>query len=89
VKFIRFLFIMVVGQMMKSTLLFIHGAGGNHTVWGRQIEIFKDSVAIDLPGHGVGVERTTVDEYVEDVREFCDKRHLKNIVMVGILWVAP
>jgi pimeloyl-ACP methyl ester carboxylesterase len=29
------------------------------------------------------VQRTTVDEYVEDVRKFCDKRHLKNTVMIG------
>lgn len=69
--------------MTKTTLLFIHGAGGNHRVWRRQIEVFKDSVAIDLPGHGVGVGRTTVDEYVEDVRKFCDEKHLKNIVMIG------
>jgi len=68
---------------MKSTLLFIHGAGGSHKVWEYQMKFFSDLVTIDLPGHGVGVGKRTIDEYVESVKKFCDERGLKNIVMVG------
>ncbi len=38
-----------------SALLFIHGLGGNSTVWKYQVEFFKDGfivVAVDLFGHG-------------------------------------
>ncbi|KPV61628.1 MAG: Proline iminopeptidase [Candidatus Bathyarchaeota archaeon BA1] len=68
---------------MKSILLFIHGAGESHKVWEHQIKFFSDLIAIDLPGHDVGVGRRTIDEYVGDVKKFCDERGLKNIVMVG------
>lgn len=64
-------------------MFFIHGAGGTHRVWERQIEFFKDAVAIDLPGHEVGVGKKSIDEYVEEVKRFCDRRGLKIIVMVG------
>ena len=64
-------------------MFFIHGPGGTHRVWEPQIEFFKDAVAIDLPGHEVGVGKRTIDEYVEEVKRFCDERGLKNIVMVG------
>jgi len=68
---------------MKSILLFIHGAGGSHKVWEHQIKFFSDTVAIDLPGHGDGVGKRTINEYVEDVKKFCDEKGLKNIVTVG------
>jgi len=69
---------------MKLNLVFIHGAGGNHTVWTFQRRAFKDAIFIDLPGHGVGEEgKRTIEEYVEYVKDFCDKRGLKNIVMIG------
>lgn len=70
-------------RTMKSILLFVHGAGVSHRVWEHQIGFFKDAVAIDLPGHEVGLGRRTIDEYVVEVKRFCDERGLKNIVMVG------
>jgi len=68
---------------MKSILLFIHGARESHKVWENQMKFFSDLVAIDLLGHGVGVGKRTIDEYVEYVKKFCDERGLKNVVMVG------
>lgn len=68
---------------MNSTLLFIHGAGGSHRVWKYQTEFFSRAIAIDLSGHGSGIGKRTIDEYVAEVKKFCDEKGLKNIVMVG------
>jgi len=68
---------------MGVTLLFIHGAGGNHEIWENQIKYFSNAIAIDLPGHDSGDGRRTIEEYVEDVRGLCDEKSLKGFVMVG------
>ena len=68
---------------MNPILFFIHGAGGSHKVWEYQTKSFTNAIAIDLPGHGVGIGRRTIDEYVGEVKKFCDEKGLKNIVMVG------
>jgi pimeloyl-ACP methyl ester carboxylesterase len=39
----------------RRTLVFVHGAGGNHLLWNYQRKFFEHSynvIAIDLPGHG-------------------------------------
>jgi pimeloyl-ACP methyl ester carboxylesterase len=39
----------------SATLVLIHGAGGEHGTWTRQLEGLADAarvVALDLPGHG-------------------------------------
>jgi len=68
---------------MKPTLLFIHGAGGSHKVWEYQLKFFDNAIAIDLAGHDVGVGKSTIDEYVEEVKRFCDEKSLRSIVMIG------
>jgi pimeloyl-ACP methyl ester carboxylesterase len=69
---------------MKSKLLFIHGAGGNRAVWGFQRKFFKKALFLDLPGHNVkGSGMSSVEEYVEFVKNFCAERSLKDIVLVG------
>jgi pimeloyl-ACP methyl ester carboxylesterase len=40
---------------VKSTIVFIHGAGGSNAFWRAQVEALAEranTVAIDLPGHG-------------------------------------
>lgn len=64
-------------------IVFIHGAGGNHRVWAYQVGYFKNSIAINLPGHDGGEGRRNIDEYVEYVKEFLDRNSLRNIVLVG------
>jgi pimeloyl-ACP methyl ester carboxylesterase len=68
---------------MGLTLLFIHGAGGNHKIWEHQTRHFSNAIAIDLPGHCFGKGKGTIEEYVEEVRRFCEEKGLKNIVMIG------
>ena len=43
------------GAAGRHVALFIHGAGGDHTVWGNQLAWLRGrfrAVAVDLPGHG-------------------------------------
>jgi len=73
----------VTGETLEPTLLFIHGAGGSHKQWEHQLNFFDHAIAIDLTGHNVGAGRNTIDEYVQEVKRFCDKNNLENIVMIG------
>lgn len=56
----------------QPALLFVHGAGGDHTIWGEQLrELAKDFsvIALDLNGHGRSPAREGdgLQTYVEDV----------------------
>ncbi len=56
----------------RPALLFIHGAGGDHTIWGEQLrELAQDFsvIALDLNGHGRSPAREGdgLQTYVEDV----------------------
>jgi pimeloyl-ACP methyl ester carboxylesterase len=56
----------------KSTIVFIHGAGGSSLFWQAQINGLSahvNTVAIDLPGHGRSREtgKSKVEEYVRTV----------------------
>jgi pimeloyl-ACP methyl ester carboxylesterase len=73
----------VTGENLEPTLLFIHGAGGSHKLWEYQLKFFENAIAVDLAGHDVGAGRSTIDEYVEEVKRFCDENSLRNIVMIG------
>jgi pimeloyl-ACP methyl ester carboxylesterase len=73
----------VADENLEPTLLFIHGAGESHKLWEHQLGFFDHAIAVDLPGHDVGAGRNTIDEYVEEVKRFCDENSLGNIVMIG------
>ncbi|MCP3973676.1 MAG: alpha/beta hydrolase, partial [bacterium] len=34
-------------------IIFVHGAGLSSSSWERQTDFFSDSIAVDLPGHGM------------------------------------
>ncbi|MGD9174227.1 MAG: alpha/beta hydrolase [Desulfobacterales bacterium] len=59
----------------KSTLVFIHGSGGNAQFWTAQVQGLVEkanTLAIDLPGHGdsQGVGKNTVEGYAAAIIEF-------------------
>jgi len=61
----------------SPTLVFIHGSGGDHTLWDRQVEALVDvanTIALDLPGHGTsrkpGCDR--VPDYAAAVAGFLE-----------------
>lgn len=71
------------------TLLFIHGLGGYHQVWKKNIDELRKSyrcIAPDMPGCGKSSQGDylfTIDFLANTVLEFIDSLHLKNVILVG------
>ncbi len=75
-------------EAAKKTLVFIHGSGGDHTVWLHQCTRLKNAfniVALDLPGHGrsEGRGERDVAVYVEWVRQILEALAIEKPVLVG------
>ncbi len=67
-------------------LLFVHGAGADHTLWGDQIKTLSQEftvAALDLNGHGRSSRRTDagIPSYVEDVRVLCEALEIPTILV--------
>jgi pimeloyl-ACP methyl ester carboxylesterase len=71
----------------KPSLLFLHGAGGTHRNWGKQIQGLRDAtlVALDLPGHGRsrGKGRQTIEGYADLVAELMAALEIESLTVVG------
>ncbi len=73
----------------RSTLLFIHGAGGSSRLWESQVQVLgheSNTVALDLPGHGTSDPpgRRSVDDYARAVVDFIDAAGLERVIPVGL-----
>jgi len=71
-----------------ATLLLIHGAGGSHLSWRRQIDALTKKfriIAIDLPGHGQseGSGEVAIREYANPVIDLMEKLRLENVILGG------
>jgi pimeloyl-ACP methyl ester carboxylesterase len=64
-------------------LIFIHGSGGSKESWFYQTRYFKDSRALDLPGHPQGALLPTIDGYVEWLHKTVHVAGYPKIVLVG------
>lgn len=76
------------GGRARPTVVFIHGAGGSHLVWGSQLAYVASSwraIAPDLPGHGRsgGPGRDSIADYAQVVVSFLDALRLGPVVVVG------
>ncbi len=73
----------------KTGLVFIHGAGEDRRVWGRQAESFGKThrvLAVDLPGRGARSQEaafTSHEENAADVLRQMDRSGLENGVVIG------
>ena len=72
----------------RKTLLFIHGAAGNHTNWQEQYGVLDDqytTIAVDLPGSGEsgGHGEHEVSEYARWIKKVIEKLGLYRPVLVG------
>ena len=77
---------------INKTLVFLHGVGGNWTIWKREIEFFQkkgySTLAIDLRGHGMSDAPEDFDKYQlphfsKDVNEVIKKEKIKYFTLIG------
>ncbi len=64
-------------------LLFIPGSGAGGEVWQYQTEYFADSEGIFLPGHPEGEPCTSIDDYVEWLRDYIHQQGYQDVVLAG------
>ena len=64
-------------------LVFLHGAGNSSLSFYYQLRHFRNSKAIDLPGHPDGVPCDSITGYLEWVRGFIKARRYKDVVLCG------
>ena len=73
----------------KSTIVFIHGAGGSGIFWQAQVEGLAaraNTLAIDLPGHGKsdGEGKDKVEDYARIVANFMKEINVPNPIPCGL-----
>ena len=64
-------------------LVFIHGSGSSSLSFYYQLRHFRNSKALDLPGHPSGTPCTSINGYLEWVRGFNTARRYKDVVLCG------
>ena len=64
-------------------LVFLHGAGSSSLAYYYQLRHFRNSKAIDLPGHSSGKACNDIESYLEWVRGFISARRYKDVVLCG------
>ena len=64
-------------------LVFLHGAGDSSLSYYYQLRHFRNSKAIDLPGHSTGKVCHDIESYLEWVRGFITARRYKDVVLCG------
>ena len=64
-------------------LVFIHGAGSSSLSSYYQLRHFRNSKALDLPGHPNGKPCVSIDGYLEWVRGFITARRYKDVILCG------
>jgi pimeloyl-ACP methyl ester carboxylesterase len=72
-----------MSEAPELKVFFIHGAGGTPAVWRLQTAHFKDSVAVELPGHPTGSGFTTIEEYARAVGDRIGQQEWRKTIIVG------
>ena len=73
----------------KRTIVFVHGAGLDHSWWGLQSRYFGyhgfNVLAVDLPAHGrsAGPALTSIGEMADWVKKLLDERKIGSASLVG------
>lgn len=75
-----------------KTLVFLHGVGGNWTIWKKEIEHFVEQgysvIAPDLRGHGLSdapkpIEKYKLNNFSKDLVEIFKKEKVKDFALIG------
>jgi pimeloyl-ACP methyl ester carboxylesterase len=69
-------------------LVFLHGAGSSHLIWGAQVNALAPHarvIAPDLPGHNKssGAGHNTISGYADVVAQFLDELAIREAILVG------
>lgn len=64
-------------------LIFIHGSGGCRESWQYQTEYFKNSEAINLPGHPDGNLCRSIEEYTRWLKTYIHDKGYTDVVIAG------
>jgi len=73
----------------KRTIVFVHGAGLDHSWWGLQSRYFGyhgyNVLALDLPAHGrsEGAPLATIGDMADWVKKVLDEKKIKSAALVG------
>jgi pimeloyl-ACP methyl ester carboxylesterase len=73
----------------KDSIVFVHGAGMDHTVWTMFSRHFarhgRNVIAVDLPGHGrsAGEPRASIEDMSDWIVELLDALQLQQAAIVG------
>ena len=77
-----------------TTLVFVHGFGGNKDTWVRTIVEWDDRyhiIVVDLPGHGESVSKNTLGYTITDQAErlhlFLEAKNVKDFYLLNILYI--
>ncbi len=78
----------VPGYEPRGTVIFIHGAGGNHRHWAGQVPSLGRellTLAVDLPGHGLseGKSAQSIDEYTNFIYDFAERVVGPRFILAG------
>lgn len=73
----------------RPTLIFIHGSGGDHTLWQGQVDALigvANTLALDLPGHGAsrGSGGAPIPELARVVAGFLKHLHVPRPIPCGL-----
>src|ERR1700687_5731281 len=73
----------------KPTVVFVHGAANDHSVWSLQSRYYAyhgwDALAVDLPGHGKseGAALKTIADLATWIARLLDAAGVKTVALVG------
>lgn len=76
----------------NPTLVFIHGAGSNHTAWRRVVGMFADRsyIVMDLRNHGLsGFGKFSIEAVTRDIAAALKHEKIKEFIPVGMSLGAP
>ena len=74
----------------NKTLLFLHGLGGNHTLWKRVTKRLRgySKILVDFRGHGestkiINMKDFDIKNFVKDIDLILDKENIKKVEIIG------
>jgi len=73
----------------KPTIVFIHGSGGSHVLWDKQVSAlspYANTIALDLPGHGKsqGDAKDNIKDISSNVHQFIESLNVSRPILCGL-----